>query len=50
MELLKKLKEVLDKHIEIGENNLYPFFDKKNSEPTNKTIIDDLDMYDPIDD
>jgi len=44
---LEKFENLLNEHKEVEEKILYPEFDKKIIK--NSEIIDDLDLYDPID-
>jgi len=46
--LIETCKNLLLGHIRIEEDNLYPYFDKVLTKNRDKEIIDDLDMYDPI--
>lgn len=46
--MLEICKKLLYGHVVIEEQMLYPYFDKVLTEKGDKEIIDDLDMYDPI--
>ena len=48
VEKFKEFRKVLNEHIRIEEKTLYPYCDKEISKKSPTQLIDDLDVYDPI--